>query len=444
MIAALIPENGLKVQKIYSSASAICLYCREVGATHYIYIGRGGQCVGLGVYQGIVPSRYRVKDKFLELMRGEFKNWRLVNSVWHEKEKMCHLQFLKKDQAKDFYYIPSGNELYFCICHTHERNQKKTVLKSWEGKRKEVLEIPDPLAIYQDFIKSIKKRDFEKDSSAMNSDKAFGIYLIKSSRQVIKKKIKFLKRKITNISQDLETNKKWRKLYEIADSKVDLGNILPPHFLVEGVKIRVDGSEGQGKIYDLIYSKAKRLRKGEGILSVRLDQARSELASLLDGEDLEEIETAYKRYEAPVWKDMSRSEKLGRAHQKDIRANQNEVDFFKVGEFSGGIGKSAKGNDFLRSWGNKDDMWLHIDNEEGCHVVLRIQNLLELNSIALTAIAGAIAHYSGVKRSEVNLVYSEVGGIKGIKGRPGAVTIKRPRYLTVPVNHGWQEILSFI
>ena len=74
-LTSLVNERGnAQIQKISTSPHLICLQLRVRGKTACLYLGRGGDYIGIWLDERYLPSEYRVKkDKTVEYMKRKSK-----------------------------------------------------------------------------------------------------------------------------------------------------------------------------------------------------------------------------------------------------------------------------------------------------------------------------------------------------------------------------------
>ncbi len=107
-----------------------------------------------------------------------------------------------------------------------------------------------------------------------------------------------------------------------------------------------------------------------------------------------------------------------------------EIDGFKIL-----VGKNAKNNDLL-TFGNtfKEDLWLHVKDTPGSHVVIKYQSGRKYSKRVIEAAASIAGHYS--KRNTEGLVpviYTPKKFIRKRKGDPaGAVVVEKEEVILVP------------
>ncbi|MDO5716600.1 MAG: NFACT RNA binding domain-containing protein [Tissierellia bacterium] len=95
------------------------------------------------------------------------------------------------------------------------------------------------------------------------------------------------------------------------------------------------------------------------------------------------------------------------------------------------VGKNNVQNDALTfKVAHKSDLWFHVRNEPGTHVILRSGNQ-EAKDIDIQFAATICAKYSG-KTAKCDIDYTEVKNVKKIKGqKPGLVTYENFKTITV-------------
>jgi len=98
------------------------------------------------------------------------------------------------------------------------------------------------------------------------------------------------------------------------------------------------------------------------------------------------------------------------------------------------LGRSAEGNDRLvRQLLRGDDLWFHIADGTGSHVVLRRPRRGEELPEAAIQEAARLAHYNSSLRGEKAAAVVCVPGkwVRKVKGAPGQATYSQPRTLRV-------------
>lgn len=428
-----------RVQKIFSTPASICLSCRKKGESVMLYLGRGGKSFGYALGNQIPPSTHRIRDKYLELLRKEMKNWKIERVEYFDLNKLVLGFSLKRlDIIKNFYFIWSGNQHYFA--YTKKLGESFEILKSWDGKKERVFELPSFESFLDELPNDKRFGDVEVQKLLPRSfESLWGDYLLENRQKFERKKIKRLSRKRDKILSDLHVNEKWQALLKVVEEgRVPL-EVTAPAFFLEGVKIRCHGNESQGKIKDLIFKKIKKLKRGYRIQYELLNQLLLEIKQTGEVNSFEEEKSPlnFRRVEKPEWYYQVKRLK------KDQRKLDSEVLIFNIENIKGAIGKNARANDYLRSrWASKNDLWFHIDGVKGAHVILKVDAISRISDNSLRAISSLLAVNSGYEGSDIPLVYALVQDIKGKKGSAGNVIIKRPRYLTTKFLKEWEAILS--
>ena len=108
-----------------------------------------------------------------------------------------------------------------------------------------------------------------------------------------------------------------------------------------------------------------------------------------------------------------------------------------------GLGLNSQGNDNLRkSYGKKNDFWFHIENYKSCHCIVKVENISDINDKYFDSIGSIIRDKSKLDIEIIPLVFTQVKNLKGLKGRAGAVLIKKQKYREVKYDCNWREIIS--
>ena len=111
---------------------------------------------------------------------------------------------------------------------------------------------------------------------------------------------------------------------------------------------------------------------------------------------------------------------------------KNDFKIIKIADISYGVGKSASGNDQLRSkWANKDDYWFHLDGNKSSHVIVKLSGQ-QLSTEVINTAATLVAHFSQFKDEWIPIIFTQVKNLKGITGTPGMVIYKKEKHLSCP------------
>jgi predicted ribosome quality control (RQC) complex YloA/Tae2 family protein len=193
---------------------------------------------------------------------------------------------------------------------------------------------------------------------------------------------------------------------------------------VEDQKIKFEGELNPYERRNLVFQKIKKLKRGEGILSLRLENVKE----LLSGKKTETNKTS----ELPIIKPVWGKEEMGEIKPTSENAETN-FKVFKLDALQVGVGLSAQGNDQLRSkWASKDDLWLHMDGLKSAHVIVKSVNNLPLSPENLNIAANILAYFSHFNDTWIPIIHTQVKNLKGVTGAPGMVIYKKEKHLRCP------------
>ena len=395
-----ISSPGAQFQKITSSSRFIVLQTRTPGKNHYIYIGRGHGHEGVWISEKPLPAELRVKDKFLDYLRRYVRNRRFDHFALDSKDRIFKISFLGPE-SDSFYIFYRGRELYFA--NTDVQNLSGRTFKSWQGtsEEKASFSIFDEVGrtnieqrVEGKFVNIEELIEKEIEDNTRNFQKS------------TKKNEKKSQRKIRNINKDLEKILKWKELEEfIVKNNLETLNRKATicgfkfHFIKDNHYARVSQ----------VYDKIKRLKKIVPFMQERLEKEKLKNTNdhVVKSNTLSPV--------APVWKIIQNksNENTGHTHEFDVHKFEScEV----------GVGKSAKGNDQLRSkWGSKEDWWVHDANSPSAHVVIKLKketNILDILNNIVEFLTDS---------SEIDIIYTKLKNVKSIKGSPGKVTYKKEK-----------------
>lgn len=306
------------------------------------------------------------------------------------------------------------------------RQSNDQVYLSWSG---ETLNATNLLILVDAF-------GADKINASVDKNWAIADYLKTEEKKINgqpiqRKKEKFLARKITNITEDLETVKNWSLLQDdLQEGRIDLNtNELKLH----GQKIKLQGLASPWSKRDLIFKKIKKLKKAEEILSTRLEDSMVEFENVKKGEF--DFEVTKEKVIQPLWI----------THAKTSKSQNSEFNIknFKIANLSGVVGLDALSNDYIRSQASKDHYWFHIENYPGSHCIIKTEDFTKLSFQDLGAIASLLRDFSKLEILEIPILYSQIKNVKGLKGTKGEVLVKKPKHLRC-LYLDWKEIISIL
>ena len=408
-----------QLQKVYSTAHLICFVVRFPGKTRYIYWGRGGGYEGLWEGDFAPPAKLRVSDKLLQYLKKYLRGSAIVRIDIDPQDRIIIFTYENSIYRGNFLYFYHGRVSYFA--NSILTGTGHELFLSWRSLRKgeaaagveQCLERFDELG--RGNMKHIARQREEIDFLAHY----FAAQC--TSGKVDGKKKSFLERKIERITQDLKKTQTWRQLQEHLEENKQIENEMYGH------KFKFPADWSYYKRANLVHEKIKRLKVGEAILKQRLDAVQKELQELPASQYIK------RHIVVPRWatKPLVRVE-------PEKKYNYDEFTISPQVKFA--VGKDAGGNDYLRNkWASKQDWWFHIENHHGAHLVLKCPGLPQ---DYFSVVGSALNQYSATGLMQIPLIYAQVKYVKGVKGVPGKVMIKKPRYVIVEENKNWKEMIS--
>lgn len=428
---------GPQIQKIFSTAHYVCLHLRSPGKGHFLYLGRGQVYKGTCLGKKIPPSELRIKDKFLEYLRKHLRNMRLIDLYLDDTDMIDLIHYGNQKNQAWLGFFWKGPRCYFLHQFWHEKKKQFVTVYSWKEnqfddylwEKENILAQFDELGRRDDGAK-IERPYLENDTHIeqyLNSE------LEKLEKKSFpKKKKKFLDNKIKKIENDIKRIQLWRQLQgEIKSMNLEDKDELSWNGHKIKFKYKENSYQKQGQLYELV----KKWRKGETIQQRRLLECIQERKKWENGEAYKSVRP--RPIYIPFW---------------DTKKGQNDnsmgsgfkVETFQFESWTLKVGKDAKSNDFLRNnWAHKEDYWFHIEGDTSAHVIIKSSSKsIELNDQLFIVIASALKEFSKKSYLDIPIVYSQVKGLRGVKGAPGSVTIKRPRYRNVAYDQDWRKLLS--
>ncbi len=400
-------DQSAQIQKIYSSSYYISLQIRIPGESKFLIIGRGHNYEGLWFSENQIPTEIRKKDRLLEYLRKHIAGCPYIKTRMDKKDRAICIHFSKWRRECELYFFYAGRELHFQTKIWNEKKEEYEYFKSWRGKVK----IDD--MSFSDFDE-VGRRNISDKESVSSQKTAKKIleeeYKNAKSKGLTPKSIKFLKRKIKNIQNDLSIVENYKKIEENIN-EIDFES-LDKKTKIYGVKINFKLKDFYNRRNET-FIKIKKLKKAKEILTLRLEDTENKLSQL--NQDFSKDHNKLNTIE-PVWK-MQKEE----IKQKTI----DEYIVKKSGDLTIGIGKSSKGNDQLRSaFASKEDWWFHLSDKPSTHIIVKGLKLIEPEIIDLIG-----REFCELEKClEVDIVYTQVKNLKSIKGKSGLVKYKKEKY----------------
>ncbi len=407
------------LQKAYTTPHFLVLSIRFPGKSIAIYIGRGNQYQGIFLADKLPPAFLRVQDRLLDYVRKYLVGTRLGKLTISDSSLVASFQFKNDQPNNSFIFGYKERQLFFC------KQSKDESYLSWSG------QIVDSNSLQSEVDKfNADKIDQSKNENSWKlSDYLTAEEKKANGQPVQKKKEKFLTRKISNISKDLESAQVWSLLQnDLIENRLNLNT---DELKAHGQKIKLLRVTSEWLKRDLVFKKIKKLKKAEEILSARLIESENEFENVKKGEF--DFEITKEKIIQPLWI----------THQKSLPAKSGDfnVKNFKLKNLNGVVGLDAGSNDWIRGNASKEHYWFHVENHTGAHCVIKTEDFTKLGFQDLEAIASMLRDLSKLEILEIPIVFTQVKNLKGIKGAKGSVTIKKPKHLSC-VYRNWKEIIT--
>lgn len=423
-LTSLVNERGsAQIQKITTSPHVFCFQLRVRGKTVSLYMGRGGDYLGLWLADDYLPAQFRVKkDKTVEYLKKEVKGLSIVGIEVDSEQPLIRFILKSKSRDKHLLWLYGDEGAGFIL---NDREKEKS-FSSFMGKfSNEALK-----DVIDEFVGG-KKWKTEEGSTSLSGyfEKLDGMI---NSKKLIKKRTDKIKKKISHIEKDIDRLKESQKFKdEIIKDNVTLED----DFKVKGLKVKFEKNLGHYQRRDKVLTKLKDWKRAESIQEERLSGSQKELESVMTGE----IESGVENIKT-IKVNWTKGKGSARETVSSKKGGEKGYDIFEIEPgLQVGIGKNSLGNDELRKyWGKKDDYWFHIEGEKGSHLILKGS----LKPEHFNLIGSILRDYSRYAGLEIPIIYSTVGKIKGLTGKRGAVTISKPKYFHATYLENWREIIA--
>lgn len=395
---------------------------RVGGKNISLYLGRGGGHEGVWLGEKIPPSFLRLRDRWLEWCRKNFSSSLLLAVTMDPLDRGVAFDMQKGGEKQTFHVAWLGRNCYFA-CFDHA---SKKWFTSWKGSftgsagfeifdeigRKSFGDVspPAPLTPIEDLLK-------EEDLHARKG-------------AVPKQKIKSLRTKIGRIKQDLARIAQW-EAFQGWLSSLDPASLETMEKIQHGdLAYKFPKGLSAWQKRDWAFGQIKRLRSVEGLQQARLRESEQLLAEMEAGKEITENPL---RPQGPVWKNVSAS--LAAPITQEGEYAIHVLEGFKVG-----VGASAQGNDQLRKlWAKADDWWLHASAGTSSHAIIKLPSTGVPSPQQLTIAARLLAKRSGITAAQLEIITTQVKNVRGVTGKPGMVTYKKPKILLCDLSDGVPE-----
>lgn len=420
------------IQKIFSSTRYLSLSLRIPGHSVELMLGRGSGYEGLWLLDKPIPSSLRIRDHYLEYLRKQLTGGMLVKLELDPNDRVLYFHFQKYGKPHLFIVFYKGRESLVGLNYYDPKSKEFFKFLSWMGKEKS--------EEYSHLSQELRDKGLRLEAQKIDKGRTsalLGNELLKretqdglvklSSPKILKKREKKLK----NIKRDLEKLKKHILLSKAADRVLEMdGN----EITLEGVKFKFSKKDNPYQRRDLVFQKAKGFKKALKLQEERFLETKIELEKLKERSD--QLTKNVLNIISPKW--PLKRETLASKPTGDSHINQFLYKGWKLF-----VGKDARSNDYLRNKiASKEDYWFHIDHQTSGHLICKIPPGKSFDTEDFTVFGSLLRDYSKFEGLDIPIIYAQVKNVKGLKGRAGAVLLKKPKYINVIYNQEWRTKLS--
>jgi len=415
---------GGQIQKIYSTAFFVSLSVRIPGKTWSLFLGRGSGMEGIWLDDVTPPSVLRRKDIFLEYLRRHLSSCAFIGVELDRHDRIIKLDYQKFGMKQSLLLFWKARKVYFIHTYRETPEGQLKILMSWKGRP---FTPPEEITdLFSCFDEIGRRQDMKQDFSSSKFASIRDLLQAEESAASMKAgnfKPGFLERKKLKIEEDLTKARQWEKIQDVLNKDEPLEDIY--ELKVGDHKIKFEGELNAYERRNLLFEKIKKLKKGENILSERLGTVNKTLE--------EKVKPTQVSTDLPVTK-IAWGEDPGVVTQKE--KSKEEADDYKIiatPTCQIGVGRSARGNDQLRSkWAGKEDTWLHLDGLKSAHVIIKMPAGVPGND-EINLAASILARFSHFQGDWAPVIYTQVKNLKGVSGVAGMVTYKKEKHLRCPL-----------
>jgi predicted ribosome quality control (RQC) complex YloA/Tae2 family protein len=424
-----------QVQKIYSTRTSLCISLRYPGVTRYLYLGRGAGVEGLWEGNSFPESNLRCRDRLLEYFRRHLTSGLVSEIRIDELDRIVIVPYTKYGLQNYFMYFWNGRKSFLLHAFYPSVDENFKVFTSWAGDVSQNTS-ENNVETLLSLFNQVGRTNIPKDQFLINIGQIQEILkkeLEATAREkLISKKEKSLKKKLKFIHDDLTKVREWENLKKFAH-RSDLSLEHNEEITIGSHKFKLQNLSGHHQKLGAIFEKIKKLQKAEKILEFRKVNTEEELKKVPES-ILEESEV--RNLPGPKFEIQKNN---------TIAKSKNDWWEFRLGEKRFAIGKTAQGNDELRSiYASKDDWWIHLDQRESAHLVIKSDWHL-LSPTELQVIVSALAEYSKIESNTnqlIPIIFTQVKYLKGVKGRSGLVIYKKEKHMSVQTIIDWKKFVT--
>jgi len=325
------------------------------------------------------------------------------------------------DTTREFFNIISHRSQRACLYEGPDGNSECTLL---------------PYLIYED----LEMHEMESLSACLDiiysgTQQEPLLEQVNSASKEINNKIKRVERALKATRRDLERAQAYEKIKE-------KGDLLMAHLgeIEKGVsEVQLTGPDGQTRSISLdprlspvenaqaFYNRYKKLKRGVDKITTRVHELESELEELMsikaELESVESVDEVEKLELAIELGDASLSESSSTPDSQPASGPR----LLDYKGFRMWVGRNGKQNDALIRKAHRDDLWFHVKERPGSHVIIQTQRAQNVPTDVIERGAELAAFYSRAQNErKVAVMYTRVKHLKKPKGaRPGQVLVSK-------------------
>jgi predicted ribosome quality control (RQC) complex YloA/Tae2 family protein len=364
-------------------------------------------------------------------VRASLKNAKLISLDVDRKDRVLLITYRQQGKLGCFALFWSGRLSYFLDAVETE------LFIPWKGEKR-TIRAGTEIAEFFDEVGRKELNVSAQIKEIIPIDTLLEKEQLELTKTVENKKLKSLKIKKQRIEGDLKNASLWKEISDfIKKEEVDLTD--NKEFNYKSLNIKFRGVEGHFPKLDKVYTKIKKLRKGEEILRERVRGVEAEL-KVLESKHAPQKVTDRSKIIKPVWSNGSSHKDK---KEKGAKQEQDkEISEFKLIDsgIAFALGKTAHGNDHLRSvWAHKEDLWFHLESGTSAHLIVKTKDINSLGVEGLQVIGSALGDYSKLQGEQIPLIFTQVKNLKGVKGTPGKVIHKKTKHHMIYRDLNWRK-----
>ena len=362
----------------------------------------------------IVLEKKFTKSKLIDVYAKERILTIVAKNQNRFKEEIVKLRFEFTGRYTNAIILDENDIVIESLRHISENISSRVVKPGVKLTELDSIEIKEKVFEIDDLEKYTQELFAKKYQNRLNQKK-------ESILKKLHKKIKEIEKKLSNLENEEELLEKARKYKNYADIAMANLHLIKP-FMKELKTKDFEGSEitipipelkNINEIGNYYYKLSKKAKKKAENLHIEKNYLNEQLNFL-------------KNYEKLVKNAKNLSElKTYEPPKKDKKEDENIAKFY-FDDYLILVGKNEKGNIKLLKNANANDLWLHIKNLPGSHVIIK-NNKLSLNDEVIKKAAELAVAFSGKDEGEVDYTKR-----KFVKVKDGA-KVEYGKYSTVKV-----------